>query len=152
MLEEVPTPMQQQRPQQEIRKTGQSVHVLNSSVSDMLKAATVVKQIMAELNEVVSEKKRVCKIIARYVTIFILTNSKHKFKNSPHPATPYQLIAPTHGLCELSETCTLSLKSVRKSSQSLPTVQLFSTTLTRNSVHDLQSWYVLHPVAYVSTM
>jgi hypothetical protein len=60
MLEDVPMPLQQQeqRPQQGIQRTGQSVHALSSFVNFMFKAVTVVQQIMAELIEAVSEKDK----------------------------------------------------------------------------------------------
>jgi hypothetical protein len=52
-------PVQQHLPQQEFRKTGLSIHFHSSSDNDKLKVATVVRQIMRELNEALSEEDRV---------------------------------------------------------------------------------------------
>jgi hypothetical protein len=48
----------QHLPQQEIQRTGLSVHHPSSTNSDTLKIATVVQQTMTELSEAVSEKKQ----------------------------------------------------------------------------------------------
>jgi hypothetical protein len=45
-------------PQQEIQKTGLSVHAPSPTTNDTLKVATVVQQIVTELSEAVSEKKQ----------------------------------------------------------------------------------------------
>jgi CRISPR/Cas system CSM-associated protein Csm5 (group 7 of RAMP superfamily) len=50
---------QQQWPQQEIQKTGQSVQAPSLSVNDMFKAMTVEQQIMTELSEAVSEEDKI---------------------------------------------------------------------------------------------
>jgi hypothetical protein len=48
-------PVQQHLSQQELQKTGLSVQAPSSSDNDKLKVATVVRQIMRELSEAVSE-------------------------------------------------------------------------------------------------
>jgi hypothetical protein len=52
-------PIQQHLPQQEIHKTGLSAQALSSFDSDKLKVATVVRQIMREFSEAVSDEGKV---------------------------------------------------------------------------------------------
>jgi hypothetical protein len=52
-------PVQQHLPQQEIQKTSLSVQAPSWSDNDKLKAATVVRQIMKELSEAVSQGDKV---------------------------------------------------------------------------------------------
>jgi hypothetical protein len=51
--------VQQHLPQQQIQKTGLSVQAPTSSDNDTLKVATVVRQIMKDLSDAVSEKDKV---------------------------------------------------------------------------------------------
>jgi hypothetical protein len=59
--------VQQHLPQQELQKTGLSVQAPSSSDNDKLKGATLVRQIVKELNEAVSEEDKVM-----IVTIMVL--------------------------------------------------------------------------------
>jgi protocatechuate 3,4-dioxygenase beta subunit len=58
-LEGVQQPLQQHLPQQEIQRTGPSVQDSSSSDNDKLKVATVLRQIMKELTEAISEEDKV---------------------------------------------------------------------------------------------
>jgi hypothetical protein len=60
-------PVPQHLPKQEFQKTGLSVQSPSSSDNDKLKVVTVVRQIMRELSEAVSEEDR-----AVIVTIMVL--------------------------------------------------------------------------------
>jgi hypothetical protein len=56
-------PVQQHLPQQEFQKTGLTVQAASSSDDDNLKVASVVRHIMKELNEAVSEEDKVIIVI-----------------------------------------------------------------------------------------
>jgi hypothetical protein len=60
--------VQQHLPQQEIQQTGLSVQAPSSSNNDMLKIATIVQQIVTEINEAVSEKYKIMVITKTYLT------------------------------------------------------------------------------------
>jgi hypothetical protein len=60
-------PLQQHLPVQDIQKTGLSVQAPSSSVNDTLKVDTVVRQIMKELSEAVSEEDKIM-----IITIIVL--------------------------------------------------------------------------------
>jgi hypothetical protein len=66
-------PVQQQLPQQEIQKTSLSVQARSSSDNDKLKVAIVVRQIMRELGEAVSEEDEVM-IVTMMVLDFMQRN------------------------------------------------------------------------------
>jgi hypothetical protein len=52
-------PVQHHLPQQEIQETGLSEQIISSSDNDKLNVATVVRQIIKELSEAVSEEDKV---------------------------------------------------------------------------------------------
>jgi hypothetical protein len=60
--------VQQHFPQQEIQKTGLSVHTPSLSDSDTLKVATVVQQIMTESSEAVSEEDKIVVITKMFLS------------------------------------------------------------------------------------
>jgi hypothetical protein len=66
-------PVQQNLPRQENQKTGLSVQAPSSSDNDKLKVATVVRQIMRELSEDVSEEDKLM-VIAIMVLNLIKKN------------------------------------------------------------------------------
>jgi hypothetical protein len=68
-----PIPMQQHLPQQEIQRTGLSVHAPSLTNSNMLKVTTVLQQIMRELSEAVSEKDKIT-VITKMVLNFMKQN------------------------------------------------------------------------------
>jgi hypothetical protein len=66
--------VKQHLPQHEIQRTGLSVQAPSSTNNDTLKIATVVQQIITELNEAVSEGDRI---------MVINKNGKKKRQNCP---------------------------------------------------------------------
>jgi hypothetical protein len=67
-------PVQQHLPQQEMQRTGLSVQAPSSSDNDRLKVAIVVRQIMRDLSEAVSEEDKIM-VITKMVLNLMKQNS-----------------------------------------------------------------------------
>jgi hypothetical protein len=98
MLEEVPIPVQQQRPQQEIRKTGQSVQV--SICSQFVCKWHVQSSDCGAADHGRTQRSRARKKKSLQNNRTIRNNpysnkfyAQYEYKNVYHPAAPYQLIA-----------------------------------------------------------